>query len=569
MEIRPDKLPLLSLVDRSCEGKILLPQFQRNFVWARDEIADLLLSILKGYFIGSFLFLEADKDHSPFAVRPLAGVNLDSKKTRPEWLVLDGQQRLTSLHYALAAPDIPLKYSKYPYRFFLDLEKVLTDDDEELIFSMRSDYCGKYLDRETQFEDWVLPLTEVSKWSNWKDQYEDWLYDNYKDEHQEYRDKRRPIWNKVLTDFINFFVPIIEIPKVRDDDPNGIAEVCAIFEKLNSTGVSLSVYDLLTARLYKYGIDLHSLWEQALEDNPQLEEFSGGEPDTYGIFILRTIALLRKQEVKGKTLINLSHNNFVSEWKKSVSAVEMALERLIAVNPDGFGVFDIRWQPYSTLVPGLAAMLETARTKRAKADTYKDIKCWYWGSIFLERYAGSVETITYRDTIDIFRKQDEADYRPVVFDDIKQNILNNINYSLRNVARLNSIYRGVMNLIAINGARDFKNNDAIAFHELEDHHIFPKAFLKKQYGLKGGDKVNTILNRTLLVNSTNRSISKKSPSQYLRDVVPDKYRDAILRSHLIGPEAQKAMERDDYDSFLEAREKDIVNLLNKYLEAAR
>jgi hypothetical protein len=153
-----------------------------------------------------------------------------------------------------------------------------------------------------------------------------------------------------------------------------------------------------------------------------------------------------------------------------------------------------------------------------------------------------------------------------VFDAIKSALLEG-NYSLRDVSRVNSIYRGVMNLIAIKGARDFATNDGIPFHELEDHHIFPAAFLRDQLKIKGA-QANTILNRTLIKDSTNRKISRKAPSDYLRSVLPVQHRDAILRSHFIGPEAQAAMERDDYASFLVAREKDIINYLRTYLEPA-
>ena len=87
MDIRPDKLKLLELVEKAQQGKIALPQFQRNFVWPRDDIADLLLSILKGYFIGSFLLLRSDADDTPFAVRPIAGVEIPASHLRPEWLI--------------------------------------------------------------------------------------------------------------------------------------------------------------------------------------------------------------------------------------------------------------------------------------------------------------------------------------------------------------------------------------------------------------------------------------------------------------------------------------------------
>jgi len=568
MEISPDKLPILSLVQRAQRKEIALPQFQRNFVWPRDDVADLVLSVLKGYFIGTFLFLDVDKEHLPFAVRAIAGVRGDPEDIKPDMLILDGQQRLTSLHYVLSAPDEPLKNTSYPYRFFLDLRKLLDGNDDGLVFSLRFDQCEEYATREGQFQKWVLPFTEVPRWTEWKDAYEDWLFDRDRDDHERYRRERRQTWNKVLDDFVKFQVPIIKIPKVKDDDADAVAEVCAIFEKLNSTGVALSVYDLLTARLYKYGIDLHSLWKTAIEDNPKLKEFSGGEPDSYGVLLLRTIALLRRQEVKSKALINLNQQDFVDDWNRAVAAMEKALERLVAVHRDGFGVFDTAWQPYTTLAPVLAASLDTAEKNRAEEHAYRDIKCWYWGAVFLQRYAGSVETRTYRDAMDLLRRQTEPDFVPEIFGDIRRNLTDNTQFSLKEVARVNSVYRAVMNLIAINGAKDFQNNDGVTFHDMEDHHIFPRAFLRDTYGYTSGEKVNTILNRTLICASTNRRISRMMPSQYLNELVPDVHRDAILRSHLIGPEAQSAMERDDYEAFLIARENDILAFLRSYLEVA-
>ena len=67
-------------------------------------------------------------------------------------MILDGQQRLTSLHYAFAAPDISLRGTKYPYRFFLDLNKVRKGDFEDAITSERSDWCGDYMEEGYQFQ---------------------------------------------------------------------------------------------------------------------------------------------------------------------------------------------------------------------------------------------------------------------------------------------------------------------------------------------------------------------------------------------------------------------------------
>lgn len=574
MEITTDKKNLLDMVKRAISGELALPQFQRNFVWGREDIADLLLSVLKGHFIGSFLILRADENYMPFGARVIASVDRAQQDIRPQGLILDGQQRLTSLHYVFSAPDLPLRNTTYPYRFFLDLNKLFQKEDgelsDDLIFSRRTDQCASFLEETTQYENRILPFTKVLNWSDWQNGYERQLIEKDRDEYfDNYHPSIKPVWDKAISELSSFQVPIIEIPRVRDDDSRNIAEVCAIFEKINSTGVPLSVYDLLTARLFKYKIDLHSLWEAAAEEHPQLAAFSGGEPDVYGLYLLRTLALLRKQEVKAKALINLSPENFQNDWNRAADAVERALERLVAVNVDGFGVFDQRWQPYSTLIPVMAAALSEFERLKVGAYAYSALKCWYWGSVLLERYAGSVDSITYRDAMDLMNLAEKPEFRPVVYEEIDGRILRNENFSILGVARQNSVYKGILNLIAIKGARDFQNNDAIQFHELEDHHVFPKAFLRKRSSDMSGEMINTILNRTLLARITNRKISRKAPSDYLKTVIPDQHREGILSSHFINQDARGAMECDAYEPYLAFREDAILDFLRNYLEPAR
>ncbi|MCL6639252.1 MAG: DUF262 domain-containing protein [Firmicutes bacterium] len=83
MDITPDKKRLLDLVERARSGEIALPEFQRNFVWTRDDVRDLLTSVLKGYFIGSFLLLKVDAESSPFAFRAVAGVEKPAEQLKP------------------------------------------------------------------------------------------------------------------------------------------------------------------------------------------------------------------------------------------------------------------------------------------------------------------------------------------------------------------------------------------------------------------------------------------------------------------------------------------------------
>ena len=122
MEIFPDKRKVIGLVEQAYEGKICLPNFQRDFVWTREEVADLIRSIVRGYFIGSLLLLRCDANNPPFAPIFLRGAKPSFQEPRPEHLILDGQQRLSSLIYALTAPDLSLKDSSQRRWFFLDLD---------------------------------------------------------------------------------------------------------------------------------------------------------------------------------------------------------------------------------------------------------------------------------------------------------------------------------------------------------------------------------------------------------------------------------------------------------------
>lgn len=572
MDITPDKKRLLDLVERARSGDIALPEFQRNFVWTRDDVRDLLTSVLKGYFIGSFLLLKVDAESSPFAFRAVAGVEKPAEQLKPDWLILDGQQRLTSLHYAFAAPPLPLKWTKYPYRFFLDLSKISAGDLDAAIFSERADLSGRYLDKDYQFENLIVPFTELSRWENWLNDYERWLIERDQERYfNEYFKVHKPVWNRAVGVIRQFYVPTIEIPKVKPDDADGIAEICAIFEKLNSTGVALSVYDLLTARLYSFGVDLHRLWQQAMEDNELLCQFSGGDPDIYGVLVLRALALIREQEVKSKSLINLRPEGFEKDWHTAVLYMEKALKRTTSTSQDGFGAFAQKWLPYSTMMPVLAALLY--RIDRDKLDNraYRGVKKWYWGSVFLERYAGAVESITLADYRDLTEWFGDPNRQPLVFEQIDRNVLHNPNFSLRDTARVNAVYRGVINLVAIQGAKDFRADDAIEFHALDDHHIFPRAFLASVKDVEGNSKyknpdINTVLNRTLISQAANRRISRMKPSEYLAKLVPPERKQEIMATHLIDEAALAAMERDDYEGFLKARERRIMAVLQMYLK---
>src|SRR4051794_11650160 len=162
MEIIPDKRKVTGLVEAAYEGKVCLPNFQRDFVWSREEVADLVRSIVRGYFIGSLLLLRCDPANPPFAPVFLRGAQPQVREPRPELLILDGQQRLSSLIYALTAPDLSLKDSSQRRWFFLNLDVLLDDpDSDEVVFDRSKRELRGLLTSESQFEQRILPCTTL------------------------------------------------------------------------------------------------------------------------------------------------------------------------------------------------------------------------------------------------------------------------------------------------------------------------------------------------------------------------------------------------------------------------
>ena len=576
MEIIPDKRKVVGLVEQAHEGKICLPNFQRDFVWTRDEVADLVRSIVRGYFIGSLLLLRSDPLNPPFAPVFLRGAKPTQRAPKPELLILDGQQRLSSLIYALTAPDLSLKDSSQRRWFFLNLDLLLAEPDNDEIVFDRSHRELRGLDGlEAQYEERILPVTTLlthQSFYQWRDGFEDWLRHTSPEGVDRYRGEWRDPWTAAATSFQTFEVPLVELPRVDDSDGDAIGRVCAIFEKLNSTGVDLSVYDLLTARLYRSGIRLHDLWDGACREHERLRTWSGGKADQnkMGVLVLRTLALLRGLDPKPRILIDLAPAGFEDDWRRAAAAMERALELVTHVGPDGFGVFAKKWLPGFGLIPILAALRAQIDDRRLGESERADLRRWYWCNVFLERYSSAVESKSRKDYLEMTRHWFENGSEPEVFSDA-QNWIGSPGFRISSSASYASaVYSGVFCLLALRGAQDWRRGEDIRLQDLQDHHIFPKAFLKRHSVTKAATQ-NTIVNRTLISDETNGKIKDKAPASYLGelDIFPSGARTDLLLPHFIDEPSMAAMKEatedltdeellERYERFVRAREGTIV-----------
>jgi len=554
------------------EGKICLPDFQRDFVWTREEVADLIRSIVRGYFIGSLLLLRCDPSNPPFAPAFLRGARRPQGEPRPVHLILDGQQRLSSLIYALTAPDLSLKDSTQRRWFFLNLDVLLAEPDSDDIVFDRARRELRGLDSaETQYAQRMLPCTALltpSGFYAWRDGFEDWLRSTDPDRLSRYRSEWRDGWTAAVAAFQNFQAPLVELPSVNESDSEAIGRVCAIFEKLNSTGVELSVYDLLTARLYRSGIRLHELWSEACVTHPRLRAWSKGKADEhkFGVLVLRTLALLRGLDPKPRILIDLSPADFEQDWRRAAAALERALQLITHVGPDGFGVFEQKWLPGFGLIPILAALRSVIESRGLGQKEREDLRRWYWCNVFMERYSSAVESKSRKDYLEMTRHWIEGQPEPELFHEAR-NWIGAPGFRIRGSASYASaVYSGVFCLLALHNARDWRRGEDIRLQELHDHHLFPQAYLRRHNIIKRVD-VNSIANRTLISNETNGRIKDKAPAEYIADptIFPVGAQPGLMEPHFIDEESLALIRAaaepltpkqalDVYQHFLHARE---------------
>ncbi len=530
MELEWSKKRLIELVKKAYRGEVMLPDFQRNFVWARNDIEELICSLLERMFIGTFLIQRVNPSDVPFKVIPIEGADQinDNFDPKPEIIVLDGQQRITSLFYALYSPDIPLKNTTNPYAFFIDLRKLSEDNIEDAVFSWSKrwrEYKSLMEGGENYLlEQKLLPLTvladESSFWKSWYGKFRNLFNENDAQKIENY-----------LKNVIDYQIYVLSIPLTEKPE-----EIAILFERINRTGIKLSIFDLLTARLYKF-INLRTEWEKAFNEKYWLKRIAANDIKNTKIpyYIIQGLALSEDRSIKAREMIKIDSKILnKTSWEKAIEILEnKILNRLFDISE--CGIADNRWLSYPSMISIWLGLFLKAEKGEVHIDITK-INKWYWGVIFTERYSGSTETKQTKDFKELVSWLTDSDNPPEVIRDIR-NKLDIMKIDTKYPG--SSIYKGVFNLLFRKGAWDFYEKDKIQFSakDLEDHHIFPKKFLENKNVKVERD---VVLNRTLILSSTNRKISRKAPSTYINEMITihgseEKVKE-ILEKHFINEE---------------------------------
>jgi hypothetical protein len=521
-----------------------LPDFQRDFVWEPGATQELIVSIANNYPAGSILRVRDAK--RVFAAREFEGAPA-LNGVKHTFLVLDGQQRLTSLYQAF--------YGVGEHRYYLDLRKLIGGlDFEEAIFHVRATtkWAESHEHFEIQAKDLLLPLVVLKGGSGGFLQWMLKVTNSLSPEERAgMQDALMRIADTWITAIDDYQFPVVTLSDKTEPDA-----LCTIFETLNRTGVKLSVFELLTARFWARDTNLRALWEQARGKHSIIEDF---EVDPY--YLLQAISLAGRKapSCKRGDVLNLEASDISAWWDKVVGGLALALEIL----RDDCKVVLPKWLPYQTMLAPMAAILARAEAhKSPEAGVQRErIKRWFWCSVFGQTYESSPNSQAAKDVTEVGAwLAGGAPPDSVVGIRFDENALRDV------TPRQRAIYRGVMCLVLSSGtgARDFHTQGAItgklmAEEGIDDHHVFPADFLEKKKGIKLARLRDCVLNRTLIDRTTNQIISNRAPSDYMAEIKRTEGFpfDVVLRSHLLPTGNASPFWSDDYEAFLLFRQQEL------------
>ena len=581
------KASLKDLLREIEEGKIQLPDFQRGWVWDDDHIRDLLVSIARSFPIGAIMLLEAGGEVR-FETRPVEGLEDKLPNNRElEKLILDGQQRLTTLTQALSL-DEPVrthtaKGQKIKRYYYFDIRKALNaphaldeavvavDENRQLRSNFGRDVDLDLSTTEMECQQLCFPCNQIMSSDSW----EDTLHQVVPEHFGTYMHFRR----QVLEPFRSYQIPVIFLKKETSKEA-----VCLVFEKVNTGGVQLSVFELITASYAAEGYNLRDDWfgskvrnvksrKERLEQEPLLKGIEATE-------FLQAISLLYTHELRKSALANGRTDRqarpvsakradvlqlSLSAWKQWANSLEAGFRQVASfLRKQCF--YSRRELPYSTQLIPLAAVFTRLGDRWREPRIYDKVAHWFWSGVLGELYGSAVETRMANDYDEMLHWIDDDEAPPRTVRDA--NFQSDRFDTLR--SRQSAAYKAINVLVLREGSKDWfwkasireLNTDEIA---LDIHHIFPRDWCENQ-GISR-DRYDSILNKTPISYKANRKIGGEAPSHYLPKIqqeeqvsLSDAEMDELLASHAISPDL---LRQDDFERFLEDRRKRLSRLIEQ------
>ena len=354
-----------------------------------------------------------------------------------------------------------------------------------------------------------------------------------------------------------------KIPVIRLEKETPKEAVCQVFENVNTGGVSLTVFELVTAIFAMDDFELRKDWEERQE-----KYFSG---DILSVItatdFLAACTLLTTYKKGGtvsckkKDVLNLTLDDY-KKYADSLSEGFVEAEKILQEER----IFTSRDLPYSTQLIPLAVLCTLLQEgNKIKITNIKDkIKQWYWCGVFGELYGSANETRYVNDVVGVMEWIEDNMKLPKT---VQESYFNPVRL-LGLQTRLSAAYKGIMALILKNHSKDFISGREMDFtayksESIDIHHVFPRDYCEKMNYPKA--KWNSVVNKTPISYRTNREIGGVAPSRYLSKIeakgqVTTSVLNGYLESHWLDVDCCR---NDNFDKFIIERAKNLLSAIEK------
>lgn len=384
-DITTRPVSLATLLEGIAAGEVVLPDFQRDFDWNSNEVVSLLATLLRGWPAGSLLLMRGEPEFfntrefefAPHAAPPA------------EYVVLDGQQRLTACFLALRGHGPRVFVLGYDDSM-LQQPPPSAEELEERIKVIPRDVWDRdwgYLEQARQQVVPLFNLNSAADFFEWRDRVAASVGES--------------VGEGVATGLSRLYRQLLgtvnhyDFPSVILENDFPSEAVARIFERINRSGRRLNTFDLLVARSYSKNWNLRDKWAEAVRDSAAIEQFQKDD----GLPALQLISLHDNEDVRQPALLKIPPARVQDAWQDAVEALEAALQQVRE-----FGVVDPEYLPYRSQLLTIGGLKWGA----GGSDLREVIEPWFWQSSFGSTYDVGSSTQVVADLRALRRRRDEG-----------------------------------------------------------------------------------------------------------------------------------------------------------------
>ena len=548
-------------------GELRLPEIQRGYIWPGTRVRDLLDSLYREYPSGTILVWETDQE---MPSRDLA-VSQDESPFRGHKLLLDGQQRLTSLSAILRGEPVRVKEKVKPIDVLFNLDHPggppveITEVENDAAgledsTDLDEEESGLTLPEQLQRRTFVVAsktLLADPRWIRVSDAFNAQVGDTQL-LRRLVKSLDDPLYDPLYDKYSS---RLQKLRKIRDypyvmhvlDKGHTYEEVAEIFVRVNSLGMKLRGSDLALAQIT-------SRWQDSLQ---LFEAFQEECEESWYTLDMRVIVRALIVFTTGQSRFHTAGTTPVRRLKEGWEEAKQGLRFSINLLKSNAGIED------ESLLSSLLFIVSVGyfakqRGYRLTAAEESQLRRWLYIANARGHYSASSETIL---DADLKLMREGATARQLLDALERDNVRLRIEPSdLEGRGQQSALFSMAYLALQARGAKDWETALGLSlthqgrYHYIQHHHIFPKALLKGRYEKS---QINEIANMAFITGRTNRRIGARATADYLAEVL-EREGSQSLEAHSI-PTDPALWTVDAYPDFLVWRRAALARAINDFI----